>query len=154
MSELQFCTFFLNGIYLGINVQNVQEVIRSQEITRVPLAPSDICGLINLRGKIVTVIDLKSSLEMNNCDFPSVSESVDEQGGFNVVVCAEDEVVSLQVDDIGEIVQIKQENFEPPPATLKGRIRELLQGAYKLQEGFLLVLDAKKILDVETRLIG
>ncbi|WP_208345306.1 chemotaxis protein CheW, partial [Aetokthonos hydrillicola] len=58
MSELQFCTFFLNGIYLGINVQNVQEVIRSQEITRVPLAPSDICGLINLRGKIVTVIDL------------------------------------------------------------------------------------------------
>jgi purine-binding chemotaxis protein CheW len=154
MSEEQFCTFFLNGVYFGINVQNVQEVIRCQQITRVPLAPPDICGLINLRGKIMAVVDLKSSLKMNNCDLQPAFESSDEQCGFNVVVYAQDEVVSLQVDDIGEIVQVKQENFEPPPATLKGRIRQLIQGVYKLQEGFLLILDVEKILDVEMRLIG
>lgn len=142
-----FCTFFLNKIYFGIDVQHVQEVIRYQEMTRVPLAPPDICGLINLRGQIVTVIDLRCRLEMSESSFLSLPDS-DEQIAFNVVVRTDSEVVSLLVDDVGDILEVTQDNFEPPPATLKGRVRQLLQGAYKLKDGFLLILDIEKLLEV------
>lgn len=116
-------------------------------MTRVPLAPSDICGLINLRGQIVTVIDVRCRLEMSESPALSLPDS-DEQIAFNVVVRTNSEVVSLLVDDVGDILEVTQDNFEPPPATLKGRVRQLLQGAYKLKDGFLLILDIKKLLEV------
>ncbi|GAC1468719.1 MAG: chemotaxis protein CheW [Chamaesiphon sp.] len=145
--QRQFCTFFLNGMYFGIEVQDVQEVIRYHQLTRVPLAPSDICGLINLRGQIVTAIDLGRRLQLS--ESPSHSFS-DEELPFNVVVRTDSEVVSLLVDEIGDILEVTEDNFEPPPVTLKGRVRQLLQGAYKLKDGFLLVLDTKKLLEIRT----
>lgn len=150
MSEQrQFCTFFLNGIYFGIEVEHVQEVIRYQQMTRVPLAPSDICGLINLRGQIVTAIDLRRRLEMSS-PVLSLSELEDDQLPFNVVVRTDDEVVSLLVDEVGDILETTQDNFEPPPTTLKGRVRQLLRGAYKLQDELLLILDIEKVLEVKS----
>lgn len=148
MAEQQFCTFFLNGVFFGVNVQQVQEVICYQEMTHVPLAPSDICGLINLRGQIVTVIDLQRRLDMSKSTKRSLSEE-DEQLGYNVLVRDDNEVVSLLVDDIGDVLEVTDDSFEPPPATLKGKVSQMLKGAYKLQDGFLLVLDTKKILDVK-----
>ncbi|MFH7030129.1 MAG: chemotaxis protein CheW [Heteroscytonema crispum UTEX LB 1556] len=150
MAEKQFCTFFVNGIYFGIDVQDVQEVIRFSEITRVPLAPSDICGLINLRGQIAIVINLQRRLEMSQlpvAEDTNTEGEADEQFGYNIVVRTGSEVVSLQVDNIGDIVKVTEEDFEPPPATIKGKIRQLLRGTYKLPEGFLLILDTEKILN-------
>lgn len=142
----QFCTFFLNGIFFGIDVRHVQEVIRYQEMTFVPLAPLDICGLINLRGQIVTNIDLRRRLEMSAPVIP-ISELPSELLPYNVIVRTDTEVVSLLVDDIGDILELTEDNFEPPPATLKGRVRQLLQGAYKLKDGFLLILDTEKVIN-------
>ena len=143
----QFCTFYLNEFFFGINVCDVQEVICDREMTRVPLAPPDICGLINLRGQIVTTIDLRCRLEMGD-SAKSISGS-EEQLPYNVVVRADDEVVSLLVDDIGDILEFTPDNFEPPPATLKGRLRQVLLGTYKLKDGFLLILDIQKVLEVK-----
>lgn len=148
MAEQQICTFFLKGVYFGINVLHVQEVIRPQAITRIPLAPADICGLINLRGQIITVIDLQRRLEMREPQTQLNIKLVDEPQGFNIIVRFEDEVVSLLVDNVGDVLEFTQNTFQPPPTTLKGRMRWMLAGAYPLPEGFLLVLDTEKILNV------
>jgi len=143
----QLCTFWLNGIFFGIDVQHVQEVIRPQVMTRVPLAPADICGLINLRGQIITVIDLQQRLDMGEST-KEVIKLDEEPQGFNIVVCSENEVVSLLVDDVADVLDFPENTFQPPPATLKGKMRHVLAGAYPLVEGFVLVIDIKKILNV------
>lgn len=136
----QFCTFFINKIYFGIDVLQVQEVIRFTQITPVPLAPPDILGLINLRGKIVTIIDIKSRLQMNQ-------NMIDNyENNYNIILNNKSELISLIVDDIGDVVEVAENQFEPPPATLKGKMRSFLQGAYKLQDKFLLILNVDKIL--------
>jgi purine-binding chemotaxis protein CheW len=132
----QYATFFLNGLFLGVEVRKVQEVIRYQEMTRVPLAPPMIQGLINLRGQIVTAIDLRRRFEL-----PARPEG---QKPMNVVVRSDDGAVSLLVDEIGNVVEIQDEAYERPPETLKGVARELVTGVYKLKERLLLILDIEQ----------
>lgn len=151
MSEQQqYCTFFLNKTYFGIALQDVQEIIRARSATRIPLAPPDIFGAIDLRGQIVTVIDLQRRLDANKSTVAPTSVIDDEQVSYNVIVRTKDEIASLLVDDVGDVLEFSKDGFEAPPATLKGRVRELLQGAYKLPGGFLLVLDIEKVLAVKS----
>ncbi|HKU27550.1 MAG TPA: chemotaxis protein CheW [Candidatus Sulfotelmatobacter sp.] len=132
----QFCTFFLKDQFFGVPVQQVQEVIRYQEMTRVPLVPDVIRGLINLRGQIVMALDLRRRFGMEPLP--------DSQLPMNVVVRTDDGAVSLLVDEIGDVLEADEENFEPPPETLKGRTRELVRGVYKLQDRLMLVLATER----------
>ena len=132
----QYATFFLNDLFLGVEVLKVQEVIRYQEMTRVPLAPRMIQGLINLRGQIVTAIDLRRRFE-----FPSLPEG---RLPMNVVVRSDDGAISLLVDEIGDVGEIEDETYERPPETLKGVARELVTGVYKLKKQLLLILDTER----------
>lgn len=132
----QFCTFFLDGLFFGVEVGKVQEVIRYQEMTPVPLAPSTIEGLINLRGQIVTAIDLRRRLEL-----PDRPEG---RLPMNVVVQTDDGAVSFLVDDIGDVLELESASFEPPPETVQGVARELIRGTYKLEGRLLLVLDVDR----------
>ena len=132
----QFCTFFLKDQFFGVPVQQVQEVIRYQEMTRVPLVPQVIRGLINLRGQIVMALDLRRRFGMQ--------EMPDSQLPMNVVVRTDDGAVSFLVDEIGDVLQVDEENFEPPPETLKGQARELVRGVYKLQDRLMLVLNTER----------
>ncbi len=136
--ELSYCTFHLDGLYFGVEVLEVQEVIRFQRMTKVPLAPPVVSGLINLRGQVVTAIDLRRRLGMP--DRPA------DQQPMNVVVRTEDGPVSLLVDDIGDVIDVDDASFEPPPETLQGIARELVSGVYKLEGRLLLVLDVEKTL--------
>ncbi len=138
----QFTTFFLDGLFFGVEVRKVQEVIRYQEMTRVPIAPPMIQGLINLRGQIVTAIDLRRRLEL-----PPRPEG---QLPMNVVLRTDDGAVSLLVDEIGDVVEIQDEAFERPPATLTGVARQLVEGVYKLQERLLLIFNTEKTVCVPT----
>lgn len=119
----------------------VQEVIRWQVMTRVPLAPPAVSGLINLRGQIVTAVDLRRRLGL-----PDRANGVDP---MNVVVRTVDGVVSLQVDEIGDVLDVPAEAFEPPPETLDERTRGLIRGVYKLPGRLLLVLDTEQVLNLE-----
>lgn len=130
----QFCTFYVGDLFLGINVQQVQEVIRYQEMTRVPLAPIAIQGLINLRGQIVTAIDMRCWLGL-----PS-REAADLP--MNVIVRDGNSAVSLLVDRIGDVIEVDDELFEQPPSTVKPTVRGLINGTYKLSGKLLMVLDA------------
>jgi len=142
VAELQFCTFYVEGLCFGIGVREVQEVIRYQEMTRVPLAAPVVRGLINLRGQIVTAIDLRRRLGL-----PDRGDS-GEHLPMNLVVRTDDGVVSLLVDEIGEVVEVDEDSFERPPPTLSGVARELVRGVYKREGSLLLVLDTARAVSV------
>ncbi len=129
----QLCTFYLDNQYFGVDAQSVQEVIRYQEMTNVPLTHECVRGLINLRGQIVTAIDMRKRLGM--------PERTSDRLPMNVVVRADDGAVSLLVDRIGDVIEVSDDIFELPPETARGVAKELIQGAYKLNGQLLLVLD-------------
>lgn len=138
----QFSTFVVDRLLFGVEVEKVQEVIRYQQMTRVPLAPAVVKGLINLRGQIVTAIDLRRRLGLRDraaADLP-----------MNVVVRHDDGAVSLLVDEIGDVLEVEEESFELPPGTLSGEARELIRGVYKLKDTLLIALDTDKILNLVT----
>lgn len=136
----QFATFHIDDLYFGVDVLKVQEVIRFQEMTRVPLAPGIIRGLINLRGQIVTAIDLRQRL-----DLPPLPE---DRRPTNVVIRSDDGAVSLLVDEIGDVLEVSTDTFERPPETLRSIAREVVTGIYKLKGQLLLVLDTDRAIQM------
>ncbi len=136
----QLCTFTIGENLYGVDAQQVQEVIRYQEMTRVPMSPAVISGLINLRGQIVTALDLRERLGLEPRE--------EDKLPMNVVVRSDDGAVSLLVDQIGDVIEVSPENFESPPDTLRGKARELIQGAYKLEGRLLLLLDCERAVNV------
>jgi purine-binding chemotaxis protein CheW len=132
----QFCTFYLDKLLFGVELKGVQEVIRSLNMTKVPLSPAIVSGLINLRGQIVTAVDLRRQLEMDPA--PPDLQSM------NVVVRSDDGAVSLLVDEIGDVVEVEESSFEPPPETLHGSVRTMIIGVHKLNGRLMHVLDIEK----------
>jgi purine-binding chemotaxis protein CheW len=139
-SSQQFCTFFLDGHVFGTPVPKIQEVIQSQEMTRVPLAPEVVSGMINLRGQIVAAIDLRRRLGLP--DRPS------GQMPMNVVVRTNDGAVGLLVDEVGDVIEVDESTLESPPETLQGFAREVVKGVYKLSGRLLLALDIDRVVDL------
>jgi purine-binding chemotaxis protein CheW len=137
----QFCTFFLLEQFFGVPVQQVQEVMRYQEMTRVPLMPEVIRGPINLRGQIVMAIDLRRRFGMEN--------RAKSQKPMNVVVRSDDGPVSFLVDEIGDVLEVDEESFERPPETLQGAARGLVRGVYRLKDRLMLVLDTDRAVNGE-----
>lgn len=136
IQRLQFCTFYLDGLLFGVRLTDVQEVMRHTEMTLVPLAPKVVSGLINLRGQIVTAIDLRRKLELPERDADKLP--------MNVVVNNDAGAVSLLVDEIGDVVEVGEEAFEQPPETLRGKVRGVIFGVYKLSGQLMHVLDTPK----------
>ncbi len=131
----QLCTFLLDGLLFGVDVTRVQEVIRHQEMTPVPLAPTVVAGLINLRGQIVTALDMRQKLNMP----PRPADQLP----MNVVVRQDEGVVSLLVDEIGDVVDVDDASVEPPPETLPVDAKAMISSVYKLEEQLLLLLNTK-----------
>jgi purine-binding chemotaxis protein CheW len=140
--DTQFCTFLVGGMLFGLDVACIQEVIRYQRLTVVPLTSSVIAGLINLRGQIVTAIDLRSRLGLTARE-PGTRP-------LNVVVRTPDGAVSLLVDEIGDVIVVDDDAFERPPDTLDDAARTLIRGAYKLKGRLLLVLDAARTIEPDS----
>ena len=138
----QLSTFHVGKYLFGVDVSLVQEVVRLQMITPVPLAAPEIAGLINLRGEVLTAIDLRTRLGL-----PPAEASREP---VNVVVRVDDEPVSMLVDEIGGVLEVSQVPFEQTPSTVDERVRDLLLGAYTLPDRLLLALNARAVLDVGT----
>ena len=146
----QYATFVVDDLFFGIDVLRVQEVLRYQEMTRIPLAPTVAAGLINLRGQIVAALDMRRRLGL-------APRSADRLP-MNLVVRTEEGPVSLLVDEIGDVLQLEPVDFEAAPDNLTPSARELVRGVYKLKDRLLLVLDPDRTLEVneflETRPAG
>lgn len=134
-----FCTFWLDRHCFAIDVLHVQEVIRSQPMTRVPLAPAVVRGLLNLRGEVVTAVDLRRRL-----DLPPAADGTEP---MHVVVRGADGAVSLLVDRIGDVLELDPAVFGPPPETLSGPTRALVTGVCAHDDRLILALDVQAALD-------
>jgi purine-binding chemotaxis protein CheW len=138
-TNLQLCTFALGDLLLGIDVRRVQEVLRHQPTTHVPLAARLISGLINLRGQIVLTIDLAHCLSLKS---PNPRKQ-----SMLVVIRSEDGPASLIVDGIRDIVNVHTDSHEPIPETMDSDKRIFFKAAYKMPKQLLLELDPDRILD-------
>lgn len=138
----QYCTFWVDGQHFGLSVEHVQEVLRYQQMTAVPCAPSAVLGLINLRGQIVTALDLRCRLGL-----PPRPEGVLP---MNVIVRSRGEVVSLLVDDIGDVMDAGGLVLQPTPANLTATVQDVVSGVVPLTDSILLVVDADRAVDVST----
>lgn len=140
MLTRQLCTFYLGDLLFGVDVRRVQEVIRYQEMTRVPLAPPTMKGLINLRGQIVSAIDMRCRL--------GLEARADGELPMNVVVRTAEGAVSLLVDEIGDVLEVDESTVERPPETMAGAAKELVRSVYKLPDRLLLVVDTDQVVSV------
>jgi purine-binding chemotaxis protein CheW len=129
-------TFTLDGRLYGVDVKAVQEVLRGQPQTRIPLAPQSVSGLINLRGQVLSAIELRARLDLPDREA--------DREPMLVVINVDGEPIALLVDTIGAVIDVDDAQFELPPDTLAGPARELIRGAYKLEDRLLLALDVDR----------
>jgi len=137
---IQLATFFLHGELFGVDALHVQEILTYQEITSVPLAPEYVKGLINLRGQIVTVIDLRRRLGFDQLE--------DGRTGMNLIVNSNEGLMSLLVDQIGNVLDLQRDTLKPPPGTIRGVAVHYIQAVCQLQDELLIVLDLNSILQL------
>lgn len=137
----QYSTFLVDGFLFGVDVRRVQEVIRHQDMTPVPLASPVVRGLINLRGQIVTALDLRVRLGLG-------AHAADARP-MNVVVRTDEGAVALLVDEIGDVLTVDPAAWERAPATLPTTARALIPGAYKLDGRLLMQLDVDRVLETD-----
>jgi len=137
----QYATFYVDSLYCGVPVLRVQEVLRPQHMTRVPLAPPLVQGLINLRGQIVTAIDMRRRLRL--------AERNQDHAPMNLVVQGEGRAVSLLVDEIGDVIEVGAGTFEAAPGNLTPEQRRMIAGIHKLEGKLLLVLDIDRVLQLD-----
>lgn len=138
-NNITFATFYLAGHYLCVDVQKVQEVLFDQPMTQVPLSRKDIAGLINLRGQIVTAIDLRTML-----GFP---QAEDKSSQMNIVVTTQSGALSLIVDQVADVMEISPTLYEPTPPTLDRRLKEVTLGVFKTANQLLAILNVEKIVN-------
>jgi len=139
-SSGQFSTFVVANFFFGVDVLRVQEVLRYQQMTKVPQAPEVVEGLINLRGQIVTAIDMRRRLKLP----PRPAGELP----MNIVVRTSESAVSLLVDEIGDVLHMDECDYEQPPENLDAAARDLICGVYKLKDRLLFVLDEERTTDL------
>lgn len=136
MTEKLYATFYVGSTFFGVDATDVQEVLRTQPMTDVPLAPGEIRGLINLRGQVVVAIDLRERLR--------IEDGRPDDDRLNVVVRTDHGPVALIVDEIGDVLEATDDDLEPPPETLSAPTSQYVTSVQKLEEELLLVLDVAR----------
>ena len=136
----QICTFTLDGLFLGIGVHEVHEVLLAQALTPVPLAHPIVAGLINMRGQIVVAIDLRRVLRLP-------VRTAESPPPVNVIVRNGTSLMSLQVDKVGDVLEVESHLFTPPPDSATAETRNLFRGAYQLPPQLLLVFDTNRAIE-------
>src|SRR5258707_9765735 len=142
-----FVSVVIGGQLFGIPVLEVRDVLASQRITRVPLAPAEVAGSLNLRGRIVTAIDIRTRLGLAERS----EEEIAGKPRMSVVVDHGGELYSLMVDSVGEVLSLSAANFERNPATLDARWREVSAGIYRLHRLLLVVPRVTPVLGISSR---
>jgi purine-binding chemotaxis protein CheW len=140
----EYVTFSVCGALFGLPVLRVNDVFRPLAVTRVPLAPPAIAGILNLRGRIVTMIDMDERLGQPSRAVAKMAVTVDLHG----------ESYGLMVDKVSDVVALPQAAMQPVPANLDPRLAKLSSGIFWLEEGVLVILDADRVLDLEDEAIA
>ena len=137
-SELQLTTFYVSELLLGIPIDCVQEINRNLEVTTIPHAPDHVRGVINLRGEVTTVLDLRRVIGLSQTELGDSSR--------NLVVRAGDESVGLLVDRISDIITVDRDSIAAPPANVSGAEGKYFSGVYRSDSEIVVILDIEEIL--------
>jgi purine-binding chemotaxis protein CheW len=138
-STVQFVTMHVGEALIGISVHSVQDVIHYQPITQIPLAPSVIAGAINVRGRIVTAIDMRHKLGLG--PYPELSTAM------MIVVEHQHELYALMVDSVGDVLTLAAEEQERLPANMNDNWRSIAAGIYKLDGNLLVIIEVGNVID-------
>jgi purine-binding chemotaxis protein CheW len=145
--EVEFVTFYIGNLLIGVDIQHVEEINRQVDVTPVPQAPPQVRGVINLRGEVVTVVDLRKALDMDQTEI--------NQNSRTVVVNSGNEEIGLLVDRIADVVLARTDQIDTPPANVSGVDGHFFKGIYKLDKTLLIILDVDAAIAVnETKLSG
>jgi purine-binding chemotaxis protein CheW len=139
----QFVTFFVKDQMFGVPVLNVQDILQPDRIARIPLAPAEVAGSINLRGRIVTVIDVRVRLGLPPAENRGTPMGVTVEHGSDLY--------SLLVDKVGDVISLPFSQYEANPATLDSVWRAFANGVYRLDRRLMVVLDVDRLLDIKIK---
>lgn len=136
----EYVTAMIGGQLFGLPIRRVQDVFLPERVTRVPLAPPEVAGVLNLRGRIVTLIDMRQRLGMppRPDDAPSMALGVELRGEF----------YGLLIDGIGEVLKVADRAPEPNPVNLEARLARVSAGIHRLEGQLMIVLDVDRTLDI------
>jgi purine-binding chemotaxis protein CheW len=140
-SEVEFVTFYVGDLLIGVDINQLDEINRLVDITPVPHAPSYVRGVVNLRGEVVTVIDLRKIL--------GLEESKNTGQNRNVIVNSQGEQIGLLVDRIADVVRASPEDLDEPPANISGMDGRFFKNICQLDNNLLIVLDVDAAIDVK-----
>ena len=138
----QFCSFYLDHLLFGIESLKIQEVVAYRELRPVPLAPAVVSGLMNLRGQVVVALELRRQLEL--------TARPAEMTPVCLMVRADQGTVCLLADEVGNVLEVEEETFEPAPETLSPRLRSLILGVHKLEDSLMHVLDTERACEIQS----
>ena len=145
-SQKEYVTAMVGGQLFGLPILRVQDVFMPERLTRVPLAPPEIAGVLNLRGRIVTLIDMRCrlGLDKRDKDVPPMAIGVESRG----------ESYGLLIDSVGEVLKLDDESREPNPINLDPRLARVSAGIHRLEEQLLMVVDVDRVLDIGAKAIA
>ncbi|MBI9017177.1 MAG: chemotaxis protein CheW [Phycisphaerae bacterium] len=141
-NNIEIATFYVEDTLMGIDIQHIQEINRHLDTTTIPGASEFVHGVINLRGEVVTVLDLHNILGLNTTEITKQSRVV--------IVKTNEELVGLWVDRIADVVNVKSEEIEGAPANISGVDSHFFEGVFKMESELLVILDIDKIMDVNS----
>lgn len=136
---VEMATFYVGEALCGMDILNIQEINKQMEMTTVPQAPDYVMGILNLRGQIVTVIDLEKKLNLGKTELNDMSR--------NIIVTAQDEYIGMLVSRISDVVEAAWDKMEPPPANIGGLQGKYFKGVFKTEEHLIGILDVEKVLN-------
>ncbi|MDZ3836859.1 MAG: chemotaxis protein CheW [Rhodospirillales bacterium] len=138
----EFLTFSVDRQLFGLPLASVSDVLDARPLTPVPLAPPEVAGSLNLRGRIITAIDVRRRLGL-----PAMTPGSEH---MSIVTESEGELFNLIVDTVGEVIAVGDDQFEDNPVTLDAGWRRFSAGIYRLEEGLMVVLNVEPLLDIGT----
>lgn len=141
VEELEFATFYLGDLLAGIDIRQIQEIDRHLELTSIPHAPECVRGVTNLRGEVVTVLDLRTILQLDRVPLTRACR--------NVILDYHGEQIGLLVDRVADVVTVRSDEIEPPPANVGGIDSRFFKGVVKLNDDLLVLLDVQQSLETE-----
>lgn len=138
--EGQYLTAYVSGHFLGIPIEQIRDIIGEQRLTRVPLSGSSIAGILNLRGRIVTVVNMHARLDEEKVTRPEET--------MGIIIENHDELFSLMVDRVEDVVTISHNSIERPPPTLNSVWRGVCSGVYQVDGKIMVIIDVENILNL------
>ena len=140
----QLISFIVGEEEYGLGILKVKEVIRIREITRIPKAPTFVKGIINLRGDVIPIIDLREKFGLNQKEYTSMTRVI--------VVEVEGKLIGMVVDAVSQVIRVPSDQIEPPPPVVGGLSEEYIKGVGKIGERLIILLNIEKILTTEEKL--